>query len=124
MCLIKPGSRLGVVPRAINWVNFIEIIRIEIFSTFILEEEDGQHEALRRFKQKRKEILVQIWSTRKQTYAFVNTIRKPLRPEVRSGYRRLEWTCVRQFLQPPITYKHLHDRLAENLSIVISKKDL
>jgi hypothetical protein len=124
MCLIKPGSKLGVVPRAINWVNFIEVIRIENFSTFILEEEDGQHEALRRFKQKRKEILVQIWNTRKQTYAFVKMIRKFLRPGVRPGYKRLEWTCVSHFLQPPTTYTHSYDRLAENLSIVISKRPL
>jgi hypothetical protein len=246
MCLIKPGSRLGVIPKAIDWVDFVEIIRIEIFSTFLLEEEHGKHEALRRFRQKREEILEQIWDTRKLTrsptdnpddvewelpyarYAlpiarnkkklqlsiwdrdnaqslgkqnkpllpsnhkslsyrkstyrsprslpslhpedadqlrrtlvstapkslnkqiilkhsnkqipsnytkysdgdahsststtFVRMIRELVRPKVRSGYKRLEWTCVSHFLQPPTTYTHLHDRPAENLSTVTSKK--
>ncbi|RYN19941.1 hypothetical protein AA0112_g10905 [Alternaria arborescens] len=67
MCLIKPGSRLGVVPKIIRMNNFIDIVRVEIFSTFLLEEEDGQHRALRRFRQKREEILEQIWDTRKLT---------------------------------------------------------
>ncbi|CAN9278346.1 unnamed protein product [Alternaria alternata] len=66
MCLITPGSRLGVIPKAIGWISLVEVVRIEIFSTF-LEEEHGQHEALRRFKQKKEEILEQIWNTRKQT---------------------------------------------------------
>jgi hypothetical protein len=174
---ITPGSRLGVVPKALSWFNFVEIVRVEIFSTFILEEEHGEHEALRRSKQNEEEILVQIRNIRKQacvlsdlnsgslipsyckdadqleritisttlkdsseqspshepnredenypgsiSTAVFNMIWKLLRPGVRPGYKRLEWTCVSHFLQPPRTYMHLHDRLAENLSTVISKK--
>jgi hypothetical protein len=239
MCLIKPGSRLGVVPKAINWFNFVDVIRIEIFSTFLLEEEHGQHEALRSFMQKREEILEQIWNTRKQNRSptdnpthveqallnaryekelllnnwdrnnvqslgkqnkpllpsnhkslsytrstlrsprssilvyredvdqlrptlvskvlkhsnkqmvvkhsnkqiplddtnhndknahsststtFVRMIRELVRPKVRPGYKRLEWTCVSDFLQPPTTYTRSHHRLAGNLSTVILKK--
>ncbi|CAN9171282.1 unnamed protein product [Alternaria sp. RS040] len=62
---INPGSRLGVVPKATTWVDFAEIVRVEIFSTFILEEH-GQHEALRSSEQNREEILVRFWNIRKQ----------------------------------------------------------
>lgn len=174
---ITPGSRLGVVPKALSWFNFVEIVRVEIFSTFILEEEHGEHEALRRSKQNEEEILVRIRNIRKQacvlsdsnsgslipsyckdadqlkritisttlkdsseqspshepnckdknspgsiSTAVVDMIWKLLRPGVRPGYKRLEWTCVSHFLQSPRTYMHLHDRLAENLSTAISKK--
>jgi hypothetical protein len=54
--------------------------------------------------------------------AFVQMIRELLRPGVRPGYKRLEWTCVSRLLQPSTTYTHLHDRLADSRSTVISKK--
>ncbi|USP80285.1 uncharacterized protein yc1106_07559 [Curvularia clavata] len=39
--LVEPGDRIGVVPMALyrGWVNYVESVRIEVFSTFILEWE-------------------------------------------------------------------------------------
>ena len=173
---INPGSRLGVAPKATTWVDFAEIVRVEIFSTFILDEHE-QHEALRSSEQNREEILVRIRNIRKQacvlsdwnpgssipsyckdadqlepittsmtlndspkrspsneldrkdesscsskSTAVFNRIRKLLRPGVRPGYKRLEWTCVSRLLQPLTTYTRSHHRLAGNLSTVILKK--
>ena len=53
---------------------------------------------------------------------FVRMIRELVRPKVRPGYKRLEWTCVSDFLQPPPIYTRSHHRLAENLSTAILKK--
>ncbi|KAF1836049.1 hypothetical protein BDW02DRAFT_578223 [Decorospora gaudefroyi] len=42
--LIEPGDRFGLVPQAVyqDWINFVESVRIEVFSTFIREHANGQ----------------------------------------------------------------------------------
>lgn len=236
--LIEPGDKLAILPKAIapRWIDFVETVRIEIFSTFILEEKDG-HDGVRGFEQRYTKLLARIKDARKQarlptdkpkdveqalpstrfkrksklsnwnrqrvqslekqkrplmpstekslTYTesklrsprsslsvympdqlgptpfptrrehsnekifftvpdeqipldytnhddknahsstwttFIRMIRELVRPKVRPGYKRLEWTCVSDFLQPPTIYTRLLDRLAGNLSTVILKK--
>jgi hypothetical protein len=186
---IRPGDRIGIAPKAIapGWIDFVEMVRIEIFSTFLLEDydrfEQGDIRSLGQIKdlgyprysrkallslgpilaasmivssildacfdpsresspEERVVMLRVVMSTlasvsilallsfsaftsgpstlRPKGYAIrpavgrvkmilttsIKMMQKLLRPGVRPGFRRLEWTCVSDFLQPPATYTH------------------
>ncbi|CAN9268170.1 unnamed protein product [Alternaria alternata] len=74
---IQSGDRIGVVPKAITpgLVNFVKIVRIEIFSTFIPNEEywDDRIRRQSHLKREKKTILARIRNSTKQTLSSSNT---------------------------------------------------
>ncbi|OWY45676.1 hypothetical protein AALT_g10501 [Alternaria alternata] len=156
---IRPGDRIGIAPKAIapGWINCVEMVRIEIFTTFLLEENGrfkqgdirllGQSKNLGYVNYPRKLLLgpglilsvplivsvlekcippsrasstagdIVVFTLasvsvlaflRLEGYAIspavgrvkmiltnsIEMIQKLLRPGVRPGFRRLEWTCT------------------------------
>jgi hypothetical protein len=128
LSLIRRGDRLGMVPKTIasGLLDLVEMVRIDIFSTFIAEDHEEDYVIRRTLEHEKMRILGQIRNSANSSYsvnptysgitllgpgkliltASIKMIQKLLRPGVRPGFRRLEWTCVSNFLQPPATYTH------------------